>query len=111
MKGTRLFGSNRNLKVLLLALVAIAATGLALGGYAARALRSLDLNTVNARFSVRGAEQAPSNIVVVAVDDASISTINKQWPFPRGIQAKVLNRIGAGHPKAVAFDIVFSDPS
>jgi adenylate cyclase len=111
MKGTRLFGSNRNLKVLLLALVAIAATGLALGGYAARALRSLDLNTVNARFSVRGAQKAPSNIVVVAVDDASISTINKQWPFPRGIQAKVLNRIGAGHPSAVAFDIVFSDPS
>jgi adenylate cyclase len=111
MKGTRLLGSNRNLKVILLALVAIVATGLALGGYAARALRTLDLNTVNARFSVRGAEKAPSNIVVVAVDDASIATINKQWPFPRGIEAKVLNRIGAGRPSAVAFDIAFSDPS
>jgi adenylate cyclase len=99
------------MKVLLLALVAIASTGLALGGYAARALRTLDLNTVNARFSVRGAEKPPSNIVVVAVDDASISTINKQWPFPRAIEAKVLNRIGAGRPGAVAFDIVFSDPS
>ena len=111
MKGTRLLGNNRNLKVLLLALVAVGATGLALAGYAARTLRSLDLNTVNARFSVRGAEKPPSNVVVVAVDDASISTINKQWPFPRAIEAKVLNRIGAGKPKAVAFDIVFSDPS
>jgi adenylate cyclase len=99
------------MKVLLLALVAIASTGLALGGYAARALRTLDLNTVNARFSVRGAEKPPSNIVVVAVDDASIATINKQWPFPRAIEAKVLNRIGAGRPGAVAFDIAFSDPS
>lgn len=111
MKGTRLLGSNRNLKVLLLALVAIVATGLALGGYAARALRTLDLNTVNARFSVRGAEKAPKNIVVVGVDSQTFQVINKQWPFPRAIEAKVLNHIAAGHPKAVAFDIVFSDAS
>ncbi len=111
MKGTRLLGSNRNLKVLLLALVAIVATGLALGGYAARALRSLDLNTVNARFSVRGAEKAPKNIVVVGVDSTTFQAVKKQWPFPRAVEAKVLNNIGAGHPAAVAFDIVFSDPS
>src|SRR5581483_6325906 len=109
--GTRLLGSNRNLKVLLLALVAIVATGLALGGYAARALRSLDLNTVNARFSVRGAEKAPKNIVVVGVDSTTFQAVKKQWPFPRAVEAKVLNNIGAGHPAAVAFDIVFSDPS
>lgn len=111
MNGTRLLGSNRNLKVLLLALVAIVATGLALGGYAARALRTLDLNTVNARFSVRGAEKAPKNIVVVGVDSTTFQVINKQFPFPRAVEAKVLNRIGAGRPAAVAFDIVFSDAS
>jgi adenylate cyclase len=111
MKGTRLMGSNRNLKVLLLALVAVVATGLALGGYAARALRTLDLNTVNARFSVRGAQKAPKNIVVVGVDSSTFQVINKQWPFPRAVDAKVLNRITAGHPAAVAFDIVFSDAS
>jgi adenylate cyclase len=111
MKGTRLLRSNRNLKVLLLATVAIVSTGLALGGYAARSLRSLDLNTVNARFSVRGAEKAPKNIVIVGVDSATFQVINKQWPFPRAIEAKLLNRIAAGHPKAVAYDIVFSDAS
>jgi adenylate cyclase len=111
MKGTRLLGSNRNLKVLLLALVAIVATGLALGGYAARSLRSLDLNTVNARFSVRGAEKAPKNIVVVGVDSTTFQAVKKQWPFPRAVEAKVLNNVAAGHPAAVAFDIVFSDPS
>ena len=111
MKGTRLLGNNRNLKVVLLALVAIVATGLALGGYAARALRTLDLNTVNARFSVRGAQKPPSNMVVVAIDDQSIATLNKQWPFPRATQARLLDRVGAGKPKAVAFDVAFSDPS
>jgi adenylate cyclase len=50
-------------------------------------------------------------MVVVAIDDQSIATINKQWPFPRATQARLLNRIGAGKPKAVAFDVAFSDPS
>src|SRR5690349_2638745 len=111
MKGTRLLGSNRNLKVLLLAAVAVVSTGLALGGYAARSLRTLDPNTVNARFSVRGAQKPPSNVVVVAIDDQSIALINKQWPFPRATEARLLDRIGAGKPKAVAFDVAFSDPS
>jgi adenylate cyclase len=111
MKGTRLLGSNRNLKVLLLALVAIVATGLALGGYAARSLRSLDLSSVNQRFSIRGTQKPPSKFVIVAIDDQSIATINKQWPFPRAVQARLLDRIGAGKPKVVAVDVAFSDPS
>lgn len=111
MKGTRLFRSNRNLKVLMLGMVALAATGLALAGYATHTLRSLDLNTVNARFSVRGSETPPSNIVVVAIDSSTFGTVNKQWPFPRAVEARVLNRIDAGHPAAVAFDVVFSQPS
>ena len=57
MKGTRLLGNNRNLKVLLLALVAIVATGLALGGYAARSCARSIANTVNARFSIRGTQK------------------------------------------------------
>jgi len=111
MKGTRLLGSNRNLKVVLLAVVAVVSTGLALGGYAARSLRSLDLSSVNQRFSIRGTQKPPSNIVVVAIDDQSIATINKQWPFPRATQARVLDKIGAGKPKVVAVDVAFSDPS
>jgi adenylate cyclase len=111
MKRTRLLGRNRNLKMLLLAVVALASTGLALAGYAGRVLRTLDLNTVNTRFSVRGAEKAPNNIVVVGIDSGTFQTVNKQWPFPRAVEGQVLNRIDAGHPAAVAFDIVFTDPS
>jgi adenylate cyclase len=111
MKGTRLLGSNRNLKVLLLAVVAIVATGLALAGYFAHSLRTLDLNTVNTRFSIRGSEKPPSNIVVVGVSDTTISVLNKQFPFPRAVEAQVFNRIAAGHPAAAASDILFSDPS
>ncbi|HEY1520297.1 MAG TPA: CHASE2 domain-containing protein [Solirubrobacteraceae bacterium] len=113
MKRTRRFkiGSGRNLKVLLLGLVALGATGLTLGAYAGRLLRTLDLNTVNTRFSVRGADKAPKNIVVVGVDSSTFQDVKKQWPFPRAVEAQVLNHIAAQHPAAIAFDIVFSDPS
>jgi adenylate cyclase len=111
MKGTRLFSNNKNLKVLLLGLVALGATAIGITLYATDVLKSPEGATVDARFSIRGAQKPPSNVVVVGIDDASIATVNKQWPFPRAVEAQVLNRIGAGHPSAIAFDIVFSDPS
>jgi CHASE2 domain-containing sensor protein len=95
----------------MLAIVALGAIGLAMFAYSTHLLRSLELSTVDTRFAIRGNEKAPKNIVIVAIDDASIATINKQWPFPRAVQAEVLNQIGAGHPSVVAYDIAFSDPS
>jgi adenylate cyclase len=103
--------SSRRLRALMLSVVAIGATGFGIAAYGTRLLRSLELSTVNTRFSIRGNERAPKNIVVVAIDDTSFSAVNKQWPFPRAVEGRVLNRIAAGHPAAVAFDVVFSQPS
>jgi adenylate cyclase len=111
MRGMRLLRSNRNLKVFLLAVVALSATGLALVAYSTSLLRTLDLNTVDTRFSIRGNEKAPSNVVIVGVDSTTFQVVNKQWPFPRAVEAQVLNHISAGHPAVIAFDIVFSDAS
>jgi adenylate cyclase len=111
MTGTRLLRSNRNLKVLLLGLVALGAVALALVGYGAHLLRTLDLNTVDTRFSIRGNEKATKNIVVVGIDSTTFQAVNQQWPFPRAVEAQVLTRISAGRPAAIAFDIVFSDAS
>jgi len=113
MKARRRFriGSNRNLRVLLLVLVAIGATGIGIIAYGTSLLRSLELSTVNTRFSIRGKQQAPKNIVIVRIDGTTFSEINKQWPFPRAVEARLLNRIDAGHPAAVGFDVVFSQPS
>jgi adenylate cyclase len=112
MKGRRFkIGSNRRLRVLLLLLVALVATGIWIGAYSGHVLRSLDLSTVNTRFSIRGNERAPKNIVLINIDSATLGSIRKQWPFPRAVQARVLDRVNAGHPAATAYDIVFSDPS
>jgi adenylate cyclase len=111
MKRTRLFGSNRNLKLLMLGLVALGATGLGIAAYATNLLRTLDLNTMNTRFAIRGNQRPHPNILEVKIDSNTLANIPEQWPFPRAIDGKVISNIAAQHPKAIAFDVQFSQPS
>ena len=111
MKRKRLFGSNRNLKLLMLTLVALGATGLGIAAYATNLLRTLDLNTMNSRFAIRGNQRPHPNILEVAIDPNTLSNIPHQWPFPRAIDGRVISNIAAQHPKAIAFDVQFTQPS
>ncbi len=49
------------------------------------------------------------DISIVAIDDASIAELGA-WPWPRAVQARLLERLTQSHPKAVALDILFLDP-
>jgi adenylate cyclase len=84
---------------------------LAIAAYGTSLLESLELNTVNTRFSLRGPEKAPSNIVLVTIDDKTSSDLNKQWPFPRAIDGGLIDRIAPGNPAVIAFDVQTSQPS
>ena len=68
MKRTRLFGSNRNLKLLMLALVAVGATGIGVAAYGTNLLRTLDLNTMHSRFAIRGTQRPHPDILEVKID-------------------------------------------
>ena len=46
--------------------------------------------------------------VVVDIDDISLSALG-QWPWPRYRVAELIDRIAAGHPSAIAMDIVFPE--
>jgi adenylate cyclase len=113
MKGLGRFkiSSNRNLRTLLLLLVATFATALGIVAYGTHLLRSLDLSTVNTRFSIRGKEKPPKNIVIVKIDDKTFQDLNQQFPFPRKTEAQLIDRIGAAHPAVIAFDVQFSESS
>jgi adenylate cyclase len=108
MKGTRLLRSNRNLKVLLLALVAFAATAIGIVLYSTDVLKSLEGDTVDTRFSIRGTQTPPKNFVIVAVDNKTLQDLNS-FPFPRADYAQLINNIAAEHPKAIVFDIELAD--
>ncbi len=101
----------RQLRRVLLAAVALGATGLAIVAYETNLLRSLELSTVNTRFSVRGNRRPPANIVLVEIDEQTFDELDLQWPFPRRVHAKVIEDIARDHPKVIAYDVQFSEAS
>ena len=52
----------------------------------------------------------PSDIVVVAIDEASLAKIGR-WPWPRDVHAQVLRRLAAVRPAAIGYDVLFVEPS
>ena len=106
MRGRRRVGtaSDRRLRLLLLALVAIGSAAIGVTLYATSLLGSLEGSTINGRFSVRGTQHPPKNIVIVAIDDKTYSDLNA-FPFPRTYYATLINNLAAEHPAAIAFDI------
>jgi len=88
--------------VLALALVALSATG-----YVTQWAWRVDLTIYDAAL-VLWQRSAPDDIVIVAIDDASLASVGR-WPWPRRTQALLLERIAAGKPKAVALDIIYTE--
>jgi adenylate cyclase len=96
--------------LLLAAAATIAAAGLA--AQAGHALRRLDLSTVNMRFSVRGTQPVPKDIVLVAIDDYTYhSPPQPTWPFDRHDHAKVLRNLEKAGAKVIAYDVQFTEQS
>jgi adenylate cyclase len=50
------------------------------------------------------------DIVIVAIDNESIERIG-QWPWPRAEYAGFFRKLNEVSPKAVALDVIFSEPS
>lgn len=102
------------LQVALFLGVGLAATGLGLVSFGTNLFRSLELNTVDVRFSIRGAQPAPENIAVVAIDDDTFSFFNNRrerirWPFPRSYFATVIDQLDADGAKVIAYDVQFTE--
>jgi adenylate cyclase len=95
------------------AMVGAAAIALTVAGYAGHVLRSLEAKTVDTRFDIRGARGAPDDVVVVQIDTKTFTALRNsgrfaQWPFPRRYEARVIERLAAAGPRAIAVDIQFT---
>jgi adenylate cyclase len=110
MRGRRRFGiaSNERLRVLLLVLVAVGSTGIWVTLYATDALKSLEGQTIDKRFSIRGTQRPPNNFAIVAIDNKTFQNLNN-YPFPRADYAKLIDNIAAERPTAIVFDIELAD--
>jgi adenylate cyclase len=74
-------------------------------------MRALELNSVDARFSVRGTQERPDDIAVVQVDDVTFNDLGLQWPFPRSLHGRVIDQLRKAGAKVVAVDIQFTEPT
>ena len=98
----------RNIGLLVVTVLAIA---VGVAGYAAHLLRSFELGTVDTRFSIRGKQPRPEDIVVVGIDDTTFNQLGKQWPFPRHLHGLLIERLTEAGAKAIGYDVQFTEPT
>jgi adenylate cyclase len=75
--------------------------------YATGLAHEAELGTVDTRFDLRGEETPRDDIALVLIDDVSLSEIGLRYPFPRSLQAQVIDRVNADDPKVIAEDIEY----
>ncbi len=52
-----------------------------------------------------------SPIILVGIDEPSFQEIGLQWPWPRSLHARLIDRLTAAGASVIAMDIVFAEPS
>ena len=95
-------------------------TGLALIGYGIHLFKpdsawdifgDTELRSIDVRFSVRGRHERPKNIVVVKIDDRTFSELDRRFPFPRSLYARVTRNLKKDGANVIAYDIQVSEPT
>ncbi len=54
-----------------------------------------------------------SDIIIVDIDEKSIAALAQEygrWPWPRQVFAEFIEKVNQQNPKAIVFDVLFSDP-
>jgi len=73
-------------------------------------LEKIELKILDERFIIRGPIPIDDRVVILAVDDDSLSEIGR-WPWPRDKIATLVERVLGEYGAAViGFDVVFSEP-
>lgn len=73
-------------------------------------LKRIELTTLDLRFKLRGRIPTSDNIILVDIDESSISAIGR-WPWSREWYASLITTLTEYKSKTIAFDIFFSEPT
>ena len=99
----------RRIRMFLLLGVAAATLALGLIAYSGDWFDRTELDSVDMRFSIRGDQKPPSNLVVVGVDAKTFDDLGVQWPFPRSLHGKAIDALKADGAKVIAYDVQFTE--
>ena len=73
-------------------------------------LENLELKLLDARFAARGIVVPPSaaKIAIIGIDQNSLTAV-AQWPWPRRLHARLIDRLKKAGARVIVFDLDFSD--
>lgn len=88
-------------------------TGVTLGVITLLALRLpltefIELKLYDLKFLYRGAKAPSTEVVVVAIDDASVQKVGR-WPWSRETMARLLQELKAAGPRVIGLDVIFAE--
>ena len=103
-------------KTALLLAVALIAVGAGVAAYATHLLRRSELQSVDARYSIRDRHVRPRDVVVVGIDLATLHEAprfgqRQAFPLPRRDDARVIDALRRAGARAIALDLEFSTPT
>ena len=98
----------RGLRTSLLAVAALSAIAVVALAQASGLLGYLELDSVDARFRLRGPEPT-RELVIVAIDDRTFGDLGERWPFPRSLHGRAIDAIAAARPAAIVYDVQFTE--
>jgi adenylate cyclase len=111
MGGTR----RQRRKTISLLIVAVLAGGIGVLAYATHVLGRSELQTIDARFSIRGKQAPPANVALVAIDPATLTELRNRHmssepPLPRSYDARVIDHLRLAGARVIAVDLEFTHP-
>ena len=68
----------------------------------------IELKLYDLKFRYRGAREPASEVVIVAVDDASVKKVGR-WPWSREVMAQLIGRIKEAGPRVIGLDVIFAE--
>jgi adenylate cyclase len=92
-------------------LVGIAAAAVTLGLILFGPVERWEFLWFDQLFELRGMRPPTAPIVIVTIDESSFQELNLQWPFPRALHGKVIDRIAADRPLVIGIDVLFDSES
>ncbi len=74
-------------------------------------MRDLDGRSFDYLSTTKPAQPEQPGITLIAIDEPSMDAIGQQWPWPRSQHAELIRQLRKAGTKAIAFDVLFAEPS
>lgn len=90
------------------ALIALATVAAYMAWRDAPLWQAVEGQTLTWRFQIRGPLAPADDVVIVAIDDATVASLG-HWPIPRSALAQAVRRLREDGARAIAFDLLLVD--